>query len=54
MKNNGGLITKAICDSMKKRDKELLNNSVMISAMYMDVFNMYLLSSEQKQKASGS
>jgi hypothetical protein len=51
LENNGGLIAKAICDSMKKREKELLDNSMMLSAVYMDVFNMHLLTSAQKQKA---
>lgn len=51
MENNGGLIAQTICDSMRRREKELLNNTMVLSGVYMDVFNMHLLTTEQKQKA---
>jgi hypothetical protein len=37
--------------SVTKRETELLNNSIILSAIYMDIFNIHLLTSEQKQKA---
>ncbi len=37
--------------SVTERETELLNNSRMLSAIYMDIFNIHLLTSEQKQKA---
>jgi hypothetical protein len=48
---NGSLIAERIVESMKKREKELLGNSFFLAAVYMDVRNMDLLSTEQKEKA---
>jgi hypothetical protein len=48
---NGSLIAERIVESMKKREKELLGNSFFLAAVYMDVHNMDLLSTEQKETA---
>ena len=48
---NGSLIAERIVESMKKREKELLGNSFFLAAVYMDVRNMDLLSTEQKETA---
>ena len=48
---NGSIIAERIVESMKKREKELLGNSFFLAAVYMDVRNMDLLSTEQKEKA---
>jgi hypothetical protein len=51
LENNGGLIAQAISGSMKRREKVLLDNPMILSAVYMDIFNVHLLTSEQKEKA---
>jgi len=48
---NGSIIAEKIMESMKKREKELLGNSFFLAAVYMDVHNMDLLSTEQKETA---
>ncbi len=46
--SNGGIIAKDISESMKKREVEFFKNPTMVAAVYVDVFNMHLLSSDQK------
>jgi hypothetical protein len=48
---NGSIIAEKIMESMKKREKELLGNSFFLAAVYMDVHNMDLLSTAQKETA---
>ena len=48
---NGSIIAEKIVESMRKREKELLGNSFFLAAVYMDVHNMDLLSTEQKETA---
>jgi len=51
LQGNGSIIAETILKSMKKREKELLGNSFFLAAVYMDVKNMDLLSTEQKETA---
>jgi len=51
MEDHGGLIAREIFESMKKREQELLKNSLFLSAIFMDVCNMDLLSDQQKEVA---
>lgn len=51
MEDHGGLIAREIFESMQKREQELLKNSLFLSAIFMDVFNMDLLTDQQKEVA---
>jgi hypothetical protein len=52
LEDHGGLIASEIVESMRRRETELFGNSVFLAAVLVDVFNMNLLSSDQKDVAT--
>jgi hypothetical protein len=52
VEDHGGLIATKIMESMKRREAELFGSSVFLAAVLADVFNMNLLSTDQKEVAT--
>jgi hypothetical protein len=52
--NNGSILATEIAKSMKKRESELLNNGLLLAAVYLDVHNMDLLPEDSVEKAKES
>ncbi len=51
MEVHSGIIADIIFASMKKRESELMNNSLFLAAIYLDITNMDLLTPSQKDVA---
>jgi hypothetical protein len=46
LENHGGMIANDILESMRRRKVELFGNTVVMAAVFLDVFNTDMLSQE--------